>query len=220
MVVMKAVLLGIDGLSYTSFMKCSPRFLFTLFSSTFRGVVVNKKPQYPVSSWLSVLQMQDVKEHVDFLPSSEISTKLIAETGSLAINIPISNPTYGLYSIKYSPDVSFEDEISNVVKAVLTSVKEGPVIADITAIDRVLHYSKDIELKCKIYQAIDNAVRAIVSSVDDFIIFSPYGEPLSQDKGNHEEYGVYLATVPRPNEHDVVKLPEIGRLFLQLVKGY
>ncbi|MCY0860443.1 MAG: hypothetical protein OWQ54_08450 [Sulfolobaceae archaeon] len=217
---MKAVLLGIDGLSYTSFMKCSPRFLFTLFSSTFRGVVSNKRPQFPYSSWLSILEMQDVNQN-GFLPvGSVINTKLLSETGAIPINLPITDPTFGKYSIKYSSDVDFEEEINSVVKAILENVKEAPVIADITAIDRVLHHNRDPNLKCKIYQAVDHAVKRIVSEVDDFIIFSPYGEPLSEEEGNHEDYGVYLSTMPRPKEHDVVKLPEIGKLFLQLVKGY
>lgn len=62
-------------------------------------------------------------------------------------------------------------------------------------------------------------LRKIVNAVDEFILFSPFGEPKSGNENDHEDYGIYLGTVQRPSEHDTVKLPEIGYLFLKLVKG-
>lgn len=210
---MKPLLLGIDGLSYSSFMKCNPRFIMTLFSTTFRGVVVNRKPQHPSSSWLSVLEMKEIKG-TDFVKVEEMP-KLIKETGAIAVNLPISNPTYGEVSFPYSDGVSIKEEIDKVVNAILENLDERPVIADITALDRLLHTSQTN--KCELYKEIDEAVRRIIHQADDYILFSPYGEPKSEKMCDHEEYGVYIATIPRPNEHDVVRLPEIGVLFKRLV---
>ncbi|AKA72503.1 hypothetical protein SULI_00245 [Saccharolobus solfataricus] len=213
---MNPLLLGIDGLSYTSFMKCNPRTLFTLFSSTYRGVVLNKKPQFPQTSWMSVLELKDIKDLSQVNLNSEVP-RLLRETNAVAINLPITNPTYGKLSLPYDTSVNAEEEINKVTQIVLESVKETPVVASITAIDRLLH--KDATEKCKIYSLVDAAVRKILNNVDDFIIFSIYGEPKSDNEdGNHEDYGVFLATIPRPSEHETVKLHEIGELFIKLVK--
>lgn len=110
---MKALLLGVDGLSYTSFMKCNPRFLLTLFSSTFRGVVVNRRPQHPASSWLSVLEMKEVP--LTGFTSISAKPSLVQETGSISINLPISNPTYGELSLKYG-ELSLQEEINKVTE--------------------------------------------------------------------------------------------------------
>ncbi|AOL17030.1 hypothetical protein BFU36_10280 [Sulfolobus sp. A20] len=209
------ILLGIDGLSYTSFMKCNPKTLFTLFSSTYRGVVVNRKPQFPHSSWMRVLGMYE--NNNSFLTKVNEIPPLIKETNAVPINIPISNPTYGVVSLPYNSEISAEEEINNILPKVLESIEKSPVIASITVIDRMLH--KDVSKKCDVYKIIDDAVRKIVNKVDDFIIFSVYGEPKGYDEGNHEEHGVFLATIPRPSEHDTVKLNEIGELFKSLVNG-
>lgn len=212
---MKPLLLGIDGLSYSSFMKCNPRYLLALFSSTFRGVVVNRSPQHPASSWMSILQMQDVKGN-EFYKSLEETPLLIKETNAVAINLPITNPTYGEVNLPYGDGLSAKDEISKVVEAVLDELEDRPVIASITALDRLLHINK--ENRCEIYKELDDAVKKLVNKADEFIVFSPYGEPKSSNLCDHEDYGVYLSTVPRPNEHDVVKLPEIGMLFKRIAK--
>ncbi|AEB95330.1 MAG: hypothetical protein QXR57_04265 [Metallosphaera sp.] len=209
---MKALLLGVDGLSYSSFMKCNPRFLLTLFSSSFRGVVVNKRPQNQVSSWLSVLEMKNVPPNEVYVPKE---LTLIKETGAIPINIPITNPTYGRISLKIG-EINLQEEVSKVTEVILSSLKEGPVIAAITGLDFALHNGVD---KCQAYSTIDAAVRKLVNAVDEVILFSPYGEPKSSKEGDHEDYGVYLGTVQRPAEHETVKLPEIGYLFLKLVKG-
>lgn len=197
-------------------MKCNPRTLFTLFSSTYRGVVLNKKPQFPQTSWMSVLELKDIKDLSQVNLNSEVP-RLLRETNAVAINLPITNPTYGKLSLPYDTSVNAEEEINKVTQIVLESVKETPVVASITAIDRLLH--KDATEKCKIYSLVDAAVRKILNNVDDFIIFSIYGEPKSDNEdGNHEDYGVFLATIPRPSEHETVKLHEIGELFIKLVK--
>ncbi|WP_338603895.1 hypothetical protein V6M85_05265 [Sulfolobus tengchongensis] len=212
---MNPLLLGIDGLSYSSFMKCNPRTLFTLFNSTYRGVILNKKPQFPWTSWMSVLNLKEIKESYETDLNLE-KPKLIKDTDAIALNIPISNPTYGYLSLPYDESISAEEEVNKVLQAISDTIENKPVIAAITAIDRLLH--KNNVDKCKIYALIDSAVRKIISKVDDFIIFSIYGEPRGKDEGDHEDYGVFLATIPRPSEHDTIKLQEIGELFIKLVK--
>lgn len=209
---MKPLLLGVDGLSYSSFMKCNPRFIITLFSSTFRGVIVNRRPQHPSSSWLSVLEMAEVNNS-DFISVKE-PPKLIRETNAVPVNLPISNPTYGEVSLPYDGNVSVKDEIDKVVEVILHQLEDRPVVADITALDRLLHNNQ--VNKCELYKEVDDAIRKIIYKADDYILFSPYGEPKSNGIDDHEEYGVYIATVPRPNEHEVLKLPEIGILFKKL----
>ncbi|BDC18319.1 hypothetical protein [Acidianus sp. HS-5] len=209
---MKPLLIGVDGLSYTSFMKCNPRFLLTLFSSAFRGVVVNRKPQHPASSWMSILEMKEITGN-SFYKVDETPT-LIKETNAVAINLPISNPTYGELGFPYDSNLTAKDEIDKVIEEILSSLEEQPVIADITAIDRLVRINP--QGKCEIYKEIDDGLRKLLRKVDDFILFSPYGEPKSDNMCDHEDYGIYLSTAPRPNEHDTVKLPEIGLLFKRL----
>ena len=212
---MKPLLLGIDGLSYSSFMKCNPRTLMMLFSSTFRGVVANKtKNKHPTPAWLSILEMSDDIPDTGFLTSLP-DLKLLKITKAVAINIPITNPTYGEVKLPYDKTISVKEEINKVKEAIFENIEDSPVIASVTAIDRILSTNGSVD-KCEIYKEIDNFVREVVNKVQDFIIFSIYGEP----KGDkHEDYGVYLSTVPRPNEHDTVKLPELGILFTKMVKG-
>ncbi|QKR00415.1 hypothetical protein GWK48_08555 [Metallosphaera tengchongensis] len=210
---MKALLIGVDGLSYSSFMKCNPRFLLTLFSSTFRGVVLNRRPQYPSSSWLSILEMREVQPSTFDVSPEDLT--LIKETKAVPVNLPISNPTFGEVSLKYG-EVSLQDELDKVTETILSAVEKRPVIAGITGLDALLHRGGD---KCQAYSIVDNALRKLVNAVDDFIIFSPFGEPKSASETDHEDYGIYLSTVPRPSDHETVKLPEIGYLFLKLVTG-
>lgn len=210
---MKPLLIGVDGLSYTSFMKCNPKFLLTLFSTAFRGVVLNRKPQHPASSWMSVLEMRNVSG--DSFYKIEETPTLIKETNAVAINLPITNPTYGKLSFPYDTNLTAKEEIDKTIEAVLESLEERPVIADITAIDRLVRVNP--QEKCEIYKEVDEGLKRLLKKVDDFILFSPYGEPKSNEMWDHEDYGVYLSTIPRPNEHDTVKLPEIGLLFKKLV---
>jgi len=209
---LKPILLGLPGLSYSSFMKCNPRFLFMLFSSTFRGVVANKELNYhPAPSWLSILQMeyQKIENFLTQVPQ----LKLVKMRDSVLINIPITNPTYGEVRLPYNTSIPVEEEIKEVKETIFQYIDKKPVIASVNSIDRfLLKNGKD---KCEIYKAVDGLVKDIVNKVDNFIIFSPYGEPTND--GKREEYGVFLASIPRPHEHETVKLPEIGRLFLNLV---
>jgi hypothetical protein len=211
---MQPILLGILGLEYQGFVECETNFLLTLVNSMERGVTENKKPQYPAQSWWSVLMMEPVKEIPGIDPTQAPLVKL---TKASLINIPITDPTYGKYSIRFNQDVDPVTEINMVIKAVMAEAAARPVIASINALDRFLHTK--LSLKCGIYNVLDKALRELILRGDltHIILFSPYGNPQGPEEGNHSEYGVYIATIPRPRHEDTVKIHEIGYLFNEAV---
>ena len=208
------ILLGVDALSYSSFMKCNPRYILTLFNSTFRGVVKNVKLKDSVAgSWLEVLTMKE-QEPIEFLASINEELPVVKETYAELVNIPVTNPTYGVLSLDYE-NTDFFEEIKRVRETALSILdSKKPVIAAVTAIDRALRKGAE-DLKCKLYAEVDKLVKDLVNSAEEFIVFSPFGELKSKE---HEAYGVYISTVPRPHEHDVISLREIGSLFVKAVK--
>ncbi|MUN29347.1 hypothetical protein [Sulfuracidifex metallicus] len=207
---MKPILLGIDSLSYSSFLKCNPRVLGTLFGSTYRGVVVNKDSKKPFAAWAKVLGMKEIPQSFlnDLKPES---IPLIEQTKAIPINIPITNPSMGEVSFSIT-EADLDEELKAVGDAILENAKNRPVIASITSFEVMLSKSE----KCGLYSKIDSFLGKVLSKADDFILFSPYGEPKG---GSVEDYGIFLASVPRPSEHETVKLEEIGSLFNKLVKG-
>ncbi len=212
---MQPILLGIPGLEYQGFMECETNFLLSLMNSIERGVTENRRPQYPDKSWWSVLMMEPVKENPNIDP---MQSPLIKLTRASLINIPITDPTYGKYSIRLNQDVDPATEVNAVISAVINEARDKPVIASINALDRFLHTKP--QLKCEIYKVIDRALRELVlrSDITHIIIFSPYGNPEGPEEGNHSEYGVYIATVTRPRHEDTVKIHEIGYLFNEAVE--
>lgn len=209
MVTRKAVLVGIDSLSYGEFMKCRPKTLMYLLDNSFRGVVENKPPQDRKLSWLSILNMEEMNTK-ETSNEDSYDFPLVKLTNSALINIPISNPTYGEFKIVLDQKTSYQEEIDGVLNSIMENIEDKPVIAAITALER---FNENI---CQIYNYIDQALLKIVRNVDEFIIFSPYGSP---KKNYYEPYGVYLSSRPRPNEHETVKLWEIGPIFVNMVKG-
>lgn len=211
---MYPVLLGINGIGYGDFTECGLNVLMNLVNMVERGVVENRRPQYPDKSWWTVLSMDPNAKGQDD-PAKSLLVKL---TGATLINLPITNPTYGLYSIRLDASVPYEEEVRNVIDQVVKAASKSPVIASITAPDRFLHVNQGI--KCEVYSAIDRGVGLLINSgVSSFIIFSPYGEPVGPSEGEHEEYGIYIATIARPRHYDTVKLYEIGALFRDLVNN-
>ncbi len=212
---MQPILLGVSGLEYQGFMECETNFLLSLMNSVERGVTENKKPQYPDKSWWSVLMMEPVKD----VPSIDpMQAPLVKLTKASLINIPITDPTYGKYSIRMNQEVDPATEISNVINAITTEAQVRPVIASINALDRFLHTKP--QLKCEIYNQLDRALRTLImrSKITHIILFSPYGNPQGPEEGNHSDYGIYIATVTRPRHEDTVKIHEIGYLFNQAVE--
>lgn len=212
---MYPVLLGINAMGYGSFTECDLPTLSELVNLVDRGVVENKRPQYPESSWWSILAMEPQTSPRMEDPSSSLLVRL---TKAALINIPVTNPTYGLYSISLDEGIGYVEEVDKVTELVIERSQGSPVIASITAPDRFLH--RNYSIKCSIYLEVDKAINRLLSSgVDSFIIFSPYGEPIGESEGEHEDYGIYLATISRPRPHDTIKVYEIGALFRDLVLG-
>ena len=212
---MQPILLGVLGLEYQGFMECETNFLLSLMNSIERGVTENKKPQYPDRSWWSVLMMEPVKD----IPSIDpMQAPLVKLTRASLINIPITNPTYGKYSIKMDQEVDPATEINNVISAIITEAQTRPVIASINALERFLHVKP--QMKCEIYNQLDRALRTLImrGDITHIILFSPYGNPQGPEEGNHSDYGVYIATITRPRHEDTVKIHEIGYLFNQAVE--
>ncbi len=212
---MQPILLGIPGLEYQGFMECETNFLLSLMNSIERGVTENRKPQYPDKSWWSVLMMEPVKAAPGIDP---MQAPLIKLTRASLINIPITDPTYGRYSIRMNQEVDPATEINGVISTVISEAQTRPVIASINALERFLHTKP--QLKCEIYNQLDKALRALIMRGDltHIILFSPYGSPQGPEEGNHSDYGVYIATVMRPRHDDTVKIHEIGYLFNQAVE--
>ncbi len=210
----RTVLIGIDALSYSSFMKCYPRYMMALFNSTFRGVVKNVKLKDSVTgSWLEVLTMRE-QEPIGFLSKVNDELDVVRETKATLLNIPITNPTYGDLSLDYE-GTDFFEEVKKVKEATMNALElNRPVIVAVTAIDRALSKGRE-DIKCKLYAEVDKFIKDVVNQVDDFIIFSPFGELKGKE---HEMYGVYISTIPRPHEHETVALREIGELFVRAAK--
>ncbi len=206
----KALMLGIDGLSYRLFMKCGARSLLALLDSTFRGVTENRDIQHPAAAWASALSGVPVRATSFF--QSPPPLPIVEETGARLVNVPLTDPAAGAVKTPMRPEFPLEAELSGVEEAVLDLLEAGPVVAGVTALERLRGYDA-----CTAYRAIDSLVRRLVSASEEFIVFSPYGGPLSQ--GGYDPYGVYLASRPRPREHDTVKVWEIGLLFKRIIKN-
>jgi hypothetical protein len=151
---MQPILLGIPGLEYQGFMECETNFLLSLMNSIERGVTENRKPQYPAQSWWSVLMMEPVKDPPSIDPTQAPLVKL---TRASLINIPITDPTYGKYSIRLNQEIDPATEINNVIKTIIAEASTRPVIASINALDRFLHTKPS--LKCEIYKMLDKALK-------------------------------------------------------------
>ncbi|AFZ70378.1 hypothetical protein Calag_0623 [Caldisphaera lagunensis DSM 15908] len=204
----KVVLIGINSLSYGEFMICKPKTLLYLLGNSFRGVVENNPPKDAISSWLSIFSLNRTNNNESINKLDDLP--LIKLVNPILINIPISNPTYGRVNIKLDQSISYQEEIDTVMNEIMENQENGPIISGITALERIDDKS------CEIYNAIDKMLLNVIRNVDEFIIFSPYG--MKKGKIN-EPYGVYLSSRPRPNEHDTVKLWEIGQIFVDIVKG-
>jgi len=213
---MKNLLLGINGLSYSNFMECNPRFLFSLFGATYRGVVTNTHSLHPSPSWLSVLEMKDVDGN-GFIKNLEDKPKLVQSTEAELVNVPVTDPSYGAVSVHYDASVSEDDEIRNVEKTVLNLLETHNVIASINAIDRIM--SSGGRNICELYTKIDIAVRTMTTNAENFIVFSPFGGISKNCTYIRETHGVYMGTIDRPSEYDTLSPKDVGILFERLVSG-
>ncbi|MCW6168650.1 MAG: hypothetical protein LVQ96_02850 [Thermoplasmatales archaeon] len=212
-IVMGNLLLGINGLSYSSFMECNPKFLLSLFGATYRGVVLNRDSLHPSPAWLSVLKMKDVTGN-SFIAASNDELPLVMDTKSKLVNIPITDPSLGLASMHYSAQVSAEKEIDDVKQMVSELLPDNNVIASINAIDRLM--SNGEQNKCHLYELVDSSIRSMTSRADDFIVFSPFGGGVKNGKYVREVHGIYMGTIDRPSEFETIRPANVGALFREL----
>jgi len=120
----KALMLGIDGLSYKFFMKCSASTLLTLLDTVFRGVVENRDLQHPAAAWASALSGRPVRL-TGFLQEAP-SLPILEEVRGVLINVPLTDPTAGLVRIRMDQSTGLEAEIGSVREAALEALEEGP----------------------------------------------------------------------------------------------
>lgn len=214
MITMGNLLLGIGGLSYSSFMECNPKFLFSLFGATYRGVVLNNDSLHPSPAWLSVLEMREVPGD-SFVSSPNDDMALVKDTQSKIVNIPITDPSLGPVSISYSAETSAEKEIDDVKRIASELLADNNVIASISAIDRLMLNGE--QNKCRLYELVDSAIRSMTAKADDFIVFSPFGGEVKHGKYVRDIHGIYMGTIDRPSEFETLRLMDIGTLFRDLV---
>ena len=191
---MKAVAVSINGLSYSSFADCNPRFLFNLFSSTYRGVVENREFFEPLKVWKTILKNATFEE--------------LISRGIQLSNIPLSNPTYGRPSTDMFK-TSLKEELDLLLKTVNDYSDKYVVLFSVNAYERDLKNKKNA---CESLELLDSYLRSVLEAVDSFAFFSPYGF----NGSSYEPYGIYLSSVPRPNEEETIKLDQILDIVLSL----
>lgn len=191
---MKSAAVSINGLSYSAFADCSPRFLYNLFSSTYRGVVENREFFEPSKVWKVILK--------------NLSFEALISKGIQLSNIPILNPTYGRPSTDMFK-ISLKEELELLLKTVSDFSDKYVVLFSVNAFERDLKNKKN---QCEELQLIDNYLRAVFESVDSYVFFSPYGF----NGSSYEPYGIYLSSVPRPYEEETIKLDQILDIVLSL----
>jgi len=194
MVNVKSLMLGINGFSYGYFMRCNIPEITTLFNTSGRGVVYNNN-----------FNMEKVWSVITGNIPDELK-----KLNPVFINIPVKNPTYGVYSSDYK-NIDYNNEISNVFNAINENIGKSPVIASIN----VLNNNFNPEDKCKIYSLIDSKIKDTINLFDEFIIFSPYGDYKSEN--TYEPYGVYIASRARPNPHQTINISDLIKIFSEIV---
>ena len=191
---MRAAAVSISGLSYSSFADCNPKFLFNLFSSTYRGVVENREFFEPLNAWKIILRSA---------PFEDLLSK-----GIHLSNIPLSNPTYGRPSTDMYK-ISLKEELELLLKTVNDYSDKYVVLFSVNTYERDLKNKKNV---CEGLQLIDAYLKAVFETVDSYMFFSPYGF----NGTNYEPYGIYLSSMPRPSEEETIKLDQILDLVLSL----
>ncbi len=194
MVNVKSLMLGINGFSYGYFMRCSIPEITTLFNTSGRGVVYNNN-----------FNMENVWSIITGNIPDELK-----KLNPVFINIPVKNPTYGVYSSDYK-NIDYNDEILNAFNAIKENKGKSPVIASIN----VLNNNFNLEDKCKIYSLIDSKIKDTINLFDEFIIFSPYGDYKSENI--YEPYGIYISSRARPNPHQTINISDLIKIFSEIV---
>jgi hypothetical protein len=191
---MKAAAVSINGLSYSSFADCSPKFLFNLFSSTYRGVVENRDFSEPFNVWKLILK--------------NASFEQLLSRGIHLSNIPLSNPTYGRPSTDMFK-INLKEELELLLDTINDYSDKYVVLFSVNAYERDLKNKKNA---CEELSLIDEYLKAVFEKVDSYVFFSPYGF----NGTSYEPYGIYLSSIPRPSEEETIKLDQILDIVLSL----
>jgi hypothetical protein len=199
MVNVKSLMLGINGFSYGYFMRCKIPAITSLFNTSGRGVVYNNDFNIE-NAWSVIMEYNNGFN----MPEN------INKSNTILINIPVKNPTYGIYSSNYK-NIDYNTEISEVFKLIDKNIGKSPVIASINVLNR----NFNMDEKCNIYSLIDSKIYNIINKLDEFIIFSPYGDYKSEN--SYEPYGVYISSRARPNPHKTVNISEIIKIFSEII---
>jgi len=191
---MKAAAISINGLSYSSFADCNPKFLLNLFSSTYRGVVENRDSFEPLKVWKLILKNATFEQ--------------LLSRGVLFSNIPITNPTYGRPSTDMFK-VSLREELELMLSTINDYSDKYIVLFSINAYERDLKNKKNV---CEELSLVDNYLKAVFEAVNNYMFFSPYGF----NGTSYEPYGIYISSIPRPSEEETIKLDQILDIVLSL----
>jgi hypothetical protein len=191
---MKAAAISINGLSYSSFADCNPKFLLNLFSSTYRGVVENRDSFEPLKVWKLILKNATFEQ--------------LLSMGVLISNIPITNPTYGRPSTDMFK-VSLREELELMLSTINDYSDKYIVLFSINAYERDLKNKKNV---CEELSLVDNYLKAAFEAVNNYMFFSPYGF----NGTSYEPYGIYISSIPRPSEEETIKLDQILDIVLSL----
>ncbi|MFP3132914.1 MAG: hypothetical protein GU362_04925 [Thaumarchaeota archaeon] len=191
---MKAAAISINGLSYSSFADCNPKFLLNLFSSTYRGVVENRDSFEPLKVWKLILKNATFEQ--------------LLSKGVLFSNIPITNPTYGRPSTDMFK-VSLREELELMLSTINDYSDKYIVLFSINAYERDLKNKKNV---CEELSLVDNYLKAAFEAVNNYMFFSPYGF----NGTSYEPYGIYISSIPRPSEEETIKLDQILDIVLSL----
>jgi len=187
---MKVAAVGIIGLGYGSFADCEPKFLNLLLNSAPRGVVENSENQTPKSAWLKIL--------------GNIGPEEMKKLSIIPSNIPITEPTMGYPSLEIER-ITLREELEAVYSEFSKLIGRGKVVASINLYER--------EESCESLKLVDEYLERMYMDLDSFMFFSPYGE---REGNGRNKYGIYISTLPRPQEDQTIKLEEIMPLILDL----
>ncbi len=72
---------------------------------------------------------------------------------------------------------------------------------------------KGSRASCEEVAAIDRFLAGIFGRLDEYMILSPFGDPVD---GDFEEYGIYISSVERPSHEDVIAPEQVPLLVAEL----
>ncbi len=191
---MKAAAIGINGLSFSAIADCNPIFLTNLFGSSPRGVIENRSYYEPAKAWKVILR--------------DMSFEELASKGVVLSNIPLLNPTYGKPSLDIAK-VGLTEELDLMIKTINDYADKYIVVYSINTYEREIGKNRE---PCEVLKVLDRFLQKAFENLDSYMFFSPYG--FYEKK--YEPFGIYLSSVPRPEEEETIKLEQLLDLIFML----